>query len=218
MTRYDLRLRLLAVALAGLAGFVDAVGFLELGGFFVSFMSGNSTRLAVGVATGSGRTGLIAGGLIAAFLTGVVVGALVGAWAKDARRPLVLALLAGLLTLAAGSAGAAPLWVTAGMVAAAMGAANTVFERDGDVAIGVTYMTGALVKVGHRIAAALRGGDRLGWWPYLQLWLGLVTGGAAGAVAHGRLGLGGLWVAAALAAVCGVAAVVIDRRVDGAGG
>lgn len=30
-------------------GYVDAVGFMMTGGFFVSFMSGNSTRLAVGL-------------------------------------------------------------------------------------------------------------------------------------------------------------------------
>ena len=33
---------------SALAGFVDAVAFIQSGGFFVSFMSGNSTRMAVG--------------------------------------------------------------------------------------------------------------------------------------------------------------------------
>ena len=41
----------LAVTLSAVAGYVDAIGFLKLGGFFVSFMSGNSTRLGVGLAT-----------------------------------------------------------------------------------------------------------------------------------------------------------------------
>ena len=33
-----------------LAGFVDAVGFIASGGLFISFMSGNSTRLGIGLA------------------------------------------------------------------------------------------------------------------------------------------------------------------------
>ena len=36
----------MAVALSLLAGFVDALGFMHLGGYFVSFMSGNSTQMA----------------------------------------------------------------------------------------------------------------------------------------------------------------------------
>ena len=50
MIRFDQAYRTLAVGIAILAGFVDAIGFVESVGFFVSFMTGNSTRLAVGVA------------------------------------------------------------------------------------------------------------------------------------------------------------------------
>lgn len=56
---------------------MDAIGFLLTGGFFVSFMSGNSTRLAVGMAEGASYAGL-ALALIAAFVAGVSTGALVG--------------------------------------------------------------------------------------------------------------------------------------------
>ena len=38
MVRYDRRTQALAVCLSALAGFVDAVAFINLGGFFVSFM------------------------------------------------------------------------------------------------------------------------------------------------------------------------------------
>ena len=40
----------LACALSALAGYVDGIGFIHLGGLFVSFMSGNSTRLGVMIA------------------------------------------------------------------------------------------------------------------------------------------------------------------------
>jgi uncharacterized membrane protein YoaK (UPF0700 family) len=53
VNRYDRRIRTLAAGLSALAGYVDAIGFIKLGGFFVSFMSGNSTRLGVGLAHGS---------------------------------------------------------------------------------------------------------------------------------------------------------------------
>ena len=43
----------LACTLSALAGYVDAIGFLHLGGMFVSFMSGNSTRLGVSLAQGN---------------------------------------------------------------------------------------------------------------------------------------------------------------------
>ncbi|MBU2342478.1 MAG: DUF1275 family protein, partial [Alphaproteobacteria bacterium] len=40
----------LAIGLAGLAGLVDATGFVVAGGYFTSFMSGNTTRLGVDLA------------------------------------------------------------------------------------------------------------------------------------------------------------------------
>jgi uncharacterized membrane protein YoaK (UPF0700 family) len=43
-----------------------------------------------------------------------------------------------------------------------------VFQRNGDVGVGLTYMTGTLVKTGQRIAAALTGGDRWKLWKRLD--------------------------------------------------
>jgi uncharacterized membrane protein YoaK (UPF0700 family) len=211
MNRYDRRLRLLATTLAALAGFVDAIAFLELGGFFVSFMSGNSTRLGVGLAALSGQAA-VAGGLIGAFVSGVVIGDLAGCKAGRRRRAAVLSLVTAMLAAAAVAGVVDGLWIAVGTAAAAMGAANAVFERDGEVSIGVTYMTGTLVKGGQRVAAALRGGDPLGWWPYLQLWLGLALGGALGALTQAHMGLAGFWIAAGVCAGCAIAAAVIDRR------
>jgi uncharacterized membrane protein YoaK (UPF0700 family) len=90
MRRYEKRQRLLAIGLAALAGFVDALGFLKLGGLFVSFMSGNSTRLAAGI-TGVVPGSLFAGALIAAFVGGVMAGETVGRLAGRRRKQAVLA-------------------------------------------------------------------------------------------------------------------------------
>ena len=60
----------LACALSALAGYVDGIGFLHLGGLFVSFMSGNSTRLGVSLAQGDWSNAAAALGLIALFVTG----------------------------------------------------------------------------------------------------------------------------------------------------
>src|ERR1700743_1341172 len=100
MTRYDRRTRALAVGLSALAGYVDATGFIRLGGFFVSFMSGNSTRLAVGLAPGS-RQAAEGAGLILCFLTGVMAASYAGHVGGRHRRLPVLLLVASLLAAAA---------------------------------------------------------------------------------------------------------------------
>jgi uncharacterized membrane protein YoaK (UPF0700 family) len=201
MRRHEKRHRLLAIGLAVLAGFVDALGFLKLGGLFVSFMSGNSTRMAVGLLSDVPGS-VFAGALIATFVGGVMAGATVGRLAGRWRKQAVLGFLVLELTLAAGMAtfvgGAifAPL-----LMACAMGSANAVFQRDGEVSVGVTYMTGTLVKCGQHLAAALAGGPRFAWAPYLMLWLGLVAGAIAGAAVFPALGLNALWIAAVGAAL-----------------
>lgn len=200
MKSHDFRAKALATALSALAGYVDAIGFIALGGFFVSFMSGNSTRLGVGIVSRS-HDAVVAAALIGAFVVGVTLGSLVGRIASAHRRPAVLMTVAILLALAASAdaMGLAPISVAAMVLA--MGAENAVFEADGEVHIGLTYMTGTLVKIGQRVAGALMGGDRLAWFPYLMLWMGLIAGACAGAAFYAVLGVRALWIAAGSAAL-----------------
>lgn len=182
-----------ALVLALVAGSVDAVGFLQLGGFFVSFMSGNSTRLGLGMGSGYWREAALAAGLIATFVGGVAFGSLLGQRVGAKRKTVLLISESALLAVAAafhqiGMIGGA----TVPMVLA-MGVANSVFERGGDVRFGVTYMTGALVRVGQRIAAVANGGPRDAWKPYAALWMALVVGAAIGAKAYPYIGGQILW-------------------------
>lgn len=217
MHMLDRRARALASALAALAGFTDAVGFLGMGGFFVSFMSGNSTRVGVGVAVES-VAAAIAGELVLAFLSGVVVGSLAARISGLWRKPAVLALVALALGLGAFwyQPGAAPGGFLC--VAFAMGALNMVFQRDGEIAFGLTYMTGTLVRIGQRLADALCGGPRWGWLPWALLWAGLVGGGVLGALSWLRFGAGALWMACALAtALCLISLDFVRRPTSLAG-
>lgn len=200
MKDYGRRGVLLAMTLSALAGYVDAVGFMTLGGFFVSFMSGNSTRLGVGLSMGEWEHAAIAFGLIALFVVGVVIGATVSRRFGEERRSAVLAAEAGLLLVGAGLCTLG--WREAGMVAVvmAMGVENAVFQRQGDVGVGLTYMTGTLVRMGQRIATALHGGARWDWVPFLMLWTGLAVGGAIGAISFLRFDVLALWPAFILVA------------------
>lgn len=199
MIGYKRRYWLFAAALAALAGFADATAFVHLGGYFVSFMSGNSTRLGVGLAEERSAAEL-AGGLIALFVIGVMIGALSNREGDHAGSLRVLAVVsAGLAIAAICSSSGAPSFAIAAL-ACAMGALNGVFQRDGEVAIAITYMTGTLVRMGRALAAAFTGGPRWHWAPYLLLWLGLVSGAALGALSYAAIGLSGLWGAAIAAA------------------
>src|ERR1700694_6077105 len=81
----------LACALSALAGYVDGLGFVHLGGLFVSFMSGNSTRMGVSLAEGQWVSAAQALGLIALFVTGAAAGSLIvlGRGVNRQARPLL---------------------------------------------------------------------------------------------------------------------------------
>jgi uncharacterized membrane protein YoaK (UPF0700 family) len=202
----------LACALAALAGYVDAIGFLQLGGLFVSFMSGNSTRMGVSLSEGQWAAAAESLGLIALFVAGAAAGSLIVLGRGVNRQPWVL--LAEALLLAAGAlayAFALPNAAVAAIVLA-MGMENAVFQIHGGGGLGLTYVTGALVKVGQLAAAAMTGGARWGWWPNLLLWAALVAGSLCGALAYHWINLAAIWFAAASAlALSAIVAVTVHR-------
>lgn len=179
MHRYDLPRQRLAFGLAGLAGLVDATGFVVAGGYFTSFMSGNTTRLGVDLVDAPVLV-LVPLGLIGCFLAGVIGGALMLRRVEGRHKRVLLGLVAALLGLAA--AALVAKW-SAGFLALsaiAMGLANNVFSRDGEVTVGVTYMTGALVRFGQGVAARLHGKAAPAARGYGLLWSALALGAALG--------------------------------------
>jgi uncharacterized membrane protein YoaK (UPF0700 family) len=217
MESLDRPRRVLAAGLAGLAGYVDAVGYLSANRYFVSFMSGNTTRMATDFASGGtegAASAAIPALLIAGFVAGVATGGVVAHRAGPWRKPAVLALVTLLLTAATV---AALSGLTAGTMAClvlAMGALNNAVRR-GEVAVALTYLTGALVRIGQGLARWFTGQRSASASSYVALWLSLATGAAAGAAAFGWLGAASLAAAAAASLAltgAGYRIAVVSRR------
>lgn len=159
---------------------VDAAGFMAADRYFVSFMSGNTTRLGVDLIDAPERAWIPAA-LIAGFVVGVTGGAMVASAAGERRKGVVMGSMAVLLALAALAHAAGSIATMMALLVLAMGAINNTFQRDGEVAVGLTYMTGALVKLGQGFAARLTGKPAAGWGDWGLLWLSLAIGAALGA-------------------------------------
>ena len=161
-------------------------------------MSGNSTRLGVSLADGQWETAAGAFGLIVLFVIGAGGSVLVLGRGLH-RQPWLLFTEALLLAIAALAYAFRQPTVAIGAIVLAMGLENAVFQIHGGAGLGLTYVTGALVKVGQLLADALMGGPRLGFLPNLLLWAALVFGSLCGALAYHWMNLGAIWFAAAFA-------------------
>ncbi len=154
--------------LAGVAGFVDVVGYLILHHLFVAHMSGNTARL--GVALGHGHIGaavpyVVAG---AAFVGGIALGAVLMEVAPSGR-PVVLgaeALLLAALMIYGGLSGnsrggiagssLAPFYVLVVLAIVAMGFQTSALSRVGGQTVRTTYVSGVLTNMTRAAVAAVR--------------------------------------------------------------
>ncbi|GGF49466.1 hypothetical protein GCM10010922_26780 [Microbacterium sorbitolivorans] len=203
---------LLSSCLALIAGFVDAIGFIETGGLFVSFMSGNSTQAGVDVFAGHAHVAILSVYLIVAFVVGVTIAGVAAARTRD-HHPFVVGGAAVALVAVAvlDLAGAGSAW-NYGLVSMVMGAINTLYLADGRARIAITYATGTLVSLGLALAALVTGGSHTAWHRPLLLWGALALGAVAGAAAH-RLGTAlSLFAAAGILAALAVLIVTSRHR------
>lgn len=213
---------LFVAALSCLAGMTDAIGLIAAGSF-VSFMSGNTTNLGLAVAALDTRH---AGRLAAVLLLFVLGSALGEALAQRARhpRPAVLGAVAMLLTaacaglyLADHGLGPAEAWRQAARLVAvlAMGVLNAAFEKVDGQSVGLTYVTGALARLGQALGryAATRQTQRAG--PHLAAFFGLLAGAVGGALLQYRWPAQALFAPAAAAWLLCLAAWRLSARLAG---
>ena len=206
----------LALLLAALAGWVDAVGLASSGHVFLSFMSGDTTDLAVSLTRQDwAKVGTI-GAVLGLFIAGVTVGELLRTLAGRRGQSVILAVEA--LMLATGAAlhlpevagpDAATGFISFYPAVFAMGLQNATMHRAGGISIGLTYVTGALVQIGRAVAGVLKG--RGGGWTigkYIGLWVSLGTGALLGTLALSVSSFIAMAVAAGVAALLAVVTAI----------
>ncbi|WP_419825111.1 YoaK family protein [Sphingomonas sp.] len=205
--------------LLAIAGCVDAIGLAETGRYFVSFMSGNTTQAGLALAYGDWAGTVAPLGLVALFVGGATLGTLVVERAAKRTVPVLLIVEAALLALAWMGFGSSRPMLGVVLLAVAMGLANIVTAQGPGPHPGVTYATGALVRVGTGLAALGRargGAARLAF--DVASWLALLGGAVGGALARLRYGMSTLAALAAVVALLGlVELVTAKRRVEGSG-
>ena len=200
----------LAAGLTAVAGFVDAVAFVHLGGYFISFMSGNTTKMSSSFVDGLTVTALRCLSIIGLFVVGVMVGSFIRRLTVGDRGRMEV--LYSVTTLLGVSAVIAVTWsgyVSLMVGAVAMGTLNSVFEKSGEVSVGLTYMTGTLVKAAQRLVDAAFGGPRWLWARHFLLWAAMAVGALGGAGAHRELGMSAMWLPFATVALLTVFAMRI---------
>lgn len=205
----------LGLLLTALAGYVDALGFVRLGGLYTSFMSGNTTQLAVFGAAVELHRMVLPATLLFAFLFGSVLGSGLAILVPPRwTTPVVLAYESLLILGGLGLGLQSPeLGLAAFFVAVAMGSQNAVLAQVKGFRAGTTFVTGALFSLGQKIAQALtRTGDPLGWIGDGLVWLSLLLGAYLGAQAYSLFALYALIAPAALSGGLALLTAIVVLR------
>ncbi|WP_207841922.1 YoaK family protein [Williamsia soli] len=205
--------------LGGLAGLVGAAAFTNTAGYFVTFMTGNTERAAVGFFSGQNALAGAAVLLVLVFVAGVVIASLCRRhlWRDHPHGATVLTTVALSIAslvdvLMTGWSAPQVQFVPILFISFAMGALNTSFVKNGEVSIPLSYVTGTLVKMGQGIERHISGGSAKEWLEYFLLYaaftLGAVTGGVMSLVITGPQ------VLIAATTVCAVTTLYTYRRTE----
>jgi uncharacterized membrane protein YoaK (UPF0700 family) len=134
-----------AALLAGIAGYVDAICYLRLGGAFAANMTGNLVEVGLSAAQGKWREAAWLVSLLIAFFLGILAARFVLRTHRSPRFSLLLE--AAIIALAAtGLLGSAAVPV----LAAAMALQNEAVTH-GVVAVNVGFITGDIQRLGERL-------------------------------------------------------------------
>lgn len=181
----------LTTAMTMVAGFVDAVGYINLGQFYLSFMSGNTTRFGIAIAATHNEIVSEGAAIIATFVLGAFIGSLLVFFASSFKLPVVLG--CELLCFAAAygltAAGAGHLALLP--IALAMGMQNAIHQVVSGADTGKSFITGSLFGVGDSLAKAVTGRAHYAQAAiHASSWIAFAGGVVLGALSLSHFGLG----------------------------
>jgi uncharacterized membrane protein YoaK (UPF0700 family) len=193
--------------LAALAGVLGATAFTHSAGYFVTFMTGNAQRAALGYFRHDVLVSVTAAVLLLCFVAGVVVASMCRRrfWAGHPHGPTVLTTVSLLAATALdvideGWEEAQLDFPPIMLVVFGVGALNTSFVKDGEVAVPLSYVTGTLVKMGQGIERHIAGGTAADWLGYFLLFASFALGAAVGGCIS--LVVNGTWMLVVASVVC----------------
>lgn len=202
----------LGLLLTAAAGMIDVVGFIELGGFYTSFMSGNTTQLGAGLMAPSLHL-LLPAALVLMFFLGSFAGGYLSMIGERAGPTAVLGFVLSvmLLTFVLHLVGVPPYFALLPLALGA-GAQNAVMPQRGAARLGTTFVSGTLYAAGLDLARAVRRqAPAFRWVQHVFVWFALLAGALIGAVAYHAMGLVALAVPGAIYALFLVGQLVLTN-------
>ncbi len=172
----------MALFFSFVSGYVNGLGLLVLGDVFLSFMSGNSTRLGIQLAKGDMGAMFKYGSVLVAFIAGAFIGDLLVSVIKKERLLVIVGAEIILLCLTLLLLQSRPVsWVTFLPLTVAMGVQNHAQITVKDTVLGKSYVSGQLFALGVALSKACQGKQ---YWSQSLIcglgWLFFIVGGSAG--------------------------------------
>ena len=180
----------LACATTAIAGYIDAVGFVHLSGLYLSFMTGNTTRLGVLISQAHWDAVAFCLAVIGSFVAGSALGTLLADRVTGDPVAPVLTAEASLVGvgLAFSLFGDRPFILLPLVVA--MGMQNVLHRTVSGADAGRTFVTGTLFSLGQSLADLASGKGRLlESGILLASWVAFVAGALFGGLVVTRLHL-----------------------------
>jgi uncharacterized membrane protein YoaK (UPF0700 family) len=182
--RLVLRAIPLICLLCATAGSVDAISYLLWTQVFVANMTGNTVLFAISLFQHQLRKAALRGGLIAAFLAGVVISRLLakaaGQKVSRSQRVAVLSIQAIVLLLLAWKGAAADARFLLVLLAIILGMQNAAFRYIGGFHLNTTFITGDLELLGEAIVDPQNPRAKVS--AFLLSWVGYAGGALLGAL------------------------------------